>query len=105
PWFYVSALVWPVNLTFIYPHWEIDPAQWWQWLFPVATLGVLACLWLLRKRSRGPLAACLFFLGTLFPVLGFLNVYPFLYSYVADHFKYLASLGMIVLFAAGVALL
>jgi len=32
----------------------------------------------------------------LVPVLGFVNVYPFLFSYVADHFQYLASLGVIV---------
>ncbi len=30
------------------------------------------------------------------PVLGFLNVYPFVFSYVADHFQYLAMLGVIV---------
>ena len=47
----------------------------------------------------------LFFVGTLFPVLGFCNVYPFLYSFVADHFQYLASLGVITLASAGVALL
>ena len=45
----------------------------------------------------------LFFVGTLFPVLGFCNVYPFIYSYVADHFLYLACLGVITLASAGVA--
>jgi len=29
-------------------------------------------------------------------VLGFLNVYPFVYSWVADHFQYLATLGIII---------
>ena len=48
------------------------------------------------RRYRGPLAGFLIFFGTLFPVLGFLNVYPFRFSYVADHFQYLASLGIIV---------
>jgi protein O-mannosyl-transferase len=51
------------------------------------------------------LAGLLFFAGTLFPVLGFCNVYPFIFSYVADHFQYLASLGIITLAAAGAALL
>ena len=52
--------------------------------------------WLLRGRiGRGPLAALLFFGGTLLPAIGFLDVYPMRYSYVADHFQYLASLGPI----------
>ena len=38
--------------------------------------------------------------GTLVPVLGFVNVYPFVFSYVADHFQYLACLGVIVFFTA-----
>ena len=62
-------------------------------------------LWALRRRWRGPLAGLLFFVGTLFPVLGFFNVYPFMFSFVADHFQYLASLGIIALAAAGTALL
>ncbi len=103
-WFYLSKLVWPANLIFIYPRWEIDPAVWWQWLFPVATLGLLALLWSMRHRARGPLAGWLLFVGTLAPVLGFVNVFPFIYSFVADHFQYLASLGMIVLASAGIAL-
>lgn len=102
-WFYLAKLVWPANLVFVYPRWSIDPHVWWQWLFSVSVVAVTAALWAIRRRSRGPLAGWLFFVGTLFPVLGFLNVYPFLYSYVADHFQYLASLGPIVLVAAGVS--
>src|SRR5262249_52049555 len=89
---------------FIYPHWDIDPAIWWQWLFPLASLVLLAALWLVRRRWRGPLAGWLLFIGTLFPVLGFFNVYPFIFSFVADHFQYLASLGIIVLVAHAVAM-
>ena len=43
--------------------------------------------------GRGPLVAVLFFAGTLGPALGFINVYPMRYSFVADHFQYLASIG------------
>jgi tetratricopeptide (TPR) repeat protein len=102
-WFYIANLFWPANLIFIYPRWQIDPSQWWQWLYPAATLGTTLALWAIRRRSRAPLAGWLFFAGTLFPVLGFLNVYPFLYSYVADHFQYLASLGIIVPVSAAAA--
>jgi tetratricopeptide (TPR) repeat protein len=37
-------------------------------------------------------------------VLGFVNVYPFIFSFVADHFQYLASISIIALVAAGLTL-
>ncbi len=101
-WFYAGKLFWPAKLTFIYPHWDIDPHAVVQWLFPLAAAAIVALLWWLRARlGRGPLAAVLFFAVTLGPALGFFNVYPFRYSFVADHFQYLASVGLIVLAAAG----
>jgi Flp pilus assembly protein TadD len=103
-WFYLFKLVWPVPLIFVYPRWAISAAVWWQYLFPLAAVGLTAGLWALRRRGRGPLAALLFYLGTLFPVLGFLNVYPFRYSFVADHFQYLAGLGPLTLLGAGATL-
>ncbi len=103
-WFYFAKLVWPRNLAFIYPHWTIDSSVGWQYLFLLGVLAVAAALWLEARRQRGPLVAFLFFSGTLFPVLGFLNVYPFVYSYVADHFQYLASLGVVVPASSGLAL-
>ena len=96
-WFYLAKLAWPVNLMFVYPRWTINPGIWWQWLFPLGALALLAALWMLvARKGRGPLTAFLFFVGTLFPVLGFLNVYPFVFSFVADHFQYQASLGILV---------
>jgi len=103
-WFYAGRLVWPAHLTFIYPRWKIEPEVWWQWLFPVAAVGVVAGLWLARRRiGKGPLVAVLFFAGTLGPALGFVNVYPMRFSFVADHFQYLASVGLITLCAVGLA--
>jgi protein O-mannosyl-transferase len=104
-WFYLGKLFWPINLLFIYPRWQIDQTAAWQYLFPAFLLLTLGVLWWLRARWRGPLAGMLYFVGTLFPVLGFFNVYPFIFSFVADHFQYLASLGIITLASAGIALL
>jgi tetratricopeptide (TPR) repeat protein len=103
-WFYLGKLVWPVDLVFIYPRWHVSQTVWWQYLFPITALLVSAGLWLLSRRNRAPLAAWLFFGGTLFPALGFFNVYPFCYSFVADHFQYLAGVGPITLAAAGIAI-
>lgn len=100
-WFYLFSLTWPSNLTFIYPRWHVDSGAWWQYMYPVAALGLGMVLWMMRKQiGRGPFAAALFFAVTLAPALGFIDVYPMRYSFVADHFQYLASIGPIVLFAA-----
>ena len=101
-WFYLGKLLWPANLVFIYPRWNVSEWVWWQYLFPAAVFLLFTILWL--RRWRGALVGFLFFAGTLFPALGFLNVYPFRFSYVADHFQYLASIGPIALAAAGISL-
>ena len=97
-WFYAAKIVWPANLIFTYPRWNLASASWPQYLYPVAAIAVLIALGILarRTRHRAPLAAALLFIAALLPVLGFVNVYPFLFSYVADHFQYLASLAIIV---------
>ncbi|HYA79075.1 MAG TPA: tetratricopeptide repeat protein, partial [Candidatus Nitrosopolaris sp.] len=101
-WFYLGKLFWPVNLVFIYPRWHVSAAAWWQYLFPAAAAVLLGPLVWLQRQMRGPLAALLFFGITLFPALGFVNVYPFRFSFVADHFQYLACIGPIVLMAVGI---
>jgi tetratricopeptide (TPR) repeat protein len=100
-WFYPAKLVWPMNLCFIYPRWRLDSASLWQWLLPAAAIGTISVLWLLRNRiGRGPIAAAGFYLASLFPVLGFFNVFFFRYAFVCDHWAYLPSLGLIALGAA-----
>jgi Flp pilus assembly protein TadD len=100
-WFYLGSLVWPVNFVFVYPQWQLSGAVWWQYLFPLALVATLALLWRWRDRTRAPLAALLMYGVGLGPALGFVNVYPFRYSFVADHFQYTASVSMIAFLAAG----
>jgi len=57
-------------------------------------------LWRLRHRSRAPLAALLLYCVALGPALGFVNVYPFRFSYVADHFQYLATVAAMAFIGA-----
>ncbi len=104
PWFYAGKALLPVNLMFTYPRWKLDTSDAVQYCFPALLLVVAGGLIWWARRNRGPLAAFLFFVGTLFPALGFLNVYPFRYSYVADHFQYIALLGVIVPAAAGLTI-
>ncbi len=100
-WFYLGKLVWPFDLMFIYPRWEVSQGVWWQYLFPIGAVGLFGGLWWLRGRTRAPLAALLLFCGALFPAAGFINVYPFRFSFVADHFQYLATLPVITIGSAG----
>ena len=101
-WFYLGKVLWPHPLIFSYPRWSIDVHHWTSWIAPLGAALLPLGLWLARRRiGRGPLVATLFFGGTLLPALGFVNVYPMRYSFVADHFQYLASLGPIVLAVAG----
>jgi tetratricopeptide (TPR) repeat protein len=105
-WFYLFKLFWPAKLTFIYPRWQINAGAWSQYVFllGLALVLLLALNLALRKQMRGLLAAALIFLGLLFPALGFINVYPFVYSFVADHFQYLACAAPLTLFAVGITI-
>jgi tetratricopeptide (TPR) repeat protein len=94
-WFYAGKLAWPSGLTFIYPRWRIDPGDPAQYLFPAAAAAVFTAFWIIRRRAQAPLAAALLYAGTLFPALGFVNVFPFIYSFVADHFQYLAAAALL----------
>ncbi|HVM60483.1 MAG TPA: tetratricopeptide repeat protein [Verrucomicrobiae bacterium] len=101
--FYVGKLLWPANLCFVYPRWQLDVHSAWQWLYPGLAGGTVSALWLARRRiGRGPATAAFFFVGTLFPLLGFMNAYFMRYSFVCDHWVYLPSLGPIALAAAGI---
>jgi Flp pilus assembly protein TadD len=100
-WFYAGKLAWPRDLTFIYPRWTVDAGALWQYAFPVTALAAILILWAARSRlGRGPLVAVLCFAGTLVPALGFFDVYPMRFSFVADHFQYLASAALLVLAGA-----
>jgi tetratricopeptide (TPR) repeat protein len=100
PFFYAAKLLWPARLSFAYEHWTLDASDPGQWLWVAAAAAAVTAAWTLRERlGRAAPAAIGFFLVTLSPALGFFPVYTFRFSYVADHYQYLASLGLIALAA------
>jgi protein O-mannosyl-transferase len=102
-WFYVAKLAWPHPLIFIYPRWKIESSQLIAYLPLLAALGGLLAVWLNRaKWSRAVFFAATYYVVSLFPVLGFFSVYFFRYSFVSDHFQYLASIGPLALAGAGI---
>ncbi len=103
-WMYLSKLLWPFDLMFFYPQWEIDTSVALAWLWPLTAFGLPVLLFAKRKQwGSGVLIAFLIYGGVLFPVLGFLNVYPMKFSFIADHFQYHASLAMFALFGAALS--
>ena len=101
-WFYVGKLAWPADLIFIYPRWEIAATP--LALAPfAAVLAVVAALWWRREGALRPVFfAAIYFGALLFPVLGFFSIYFFRYSFVGDHFQYLASMGPLALAGAAI---
>ncbi|MBI9087152.1 MAG: tetratricopeptide repeat protein [Desulfobacterales bacterium] len=101
-WFYAAKLVWPHPLIFMYPRWTVDAGSVWQYLYPAGILAGATVLWCLRRRlGLGPFVALAAFAVGLFPALGFIDFYLMRFSFVADHFQYLASIAPIAVFGAG----
>lgn len=103
-WFYLGKLVWPAGLSFSYGRWEIDAARVSAYAGLGAAVTAVVFLWRMRARlGRGPIAAAVFFVATLSPMLGFVMLYTFRYAFVADHYQYVAMIGPIAAGVAGVA--
>ena len=81
----------------MYPRWEVDTNSIVSYLPGVLVLLSLGILAKLNTRwSRPALFGFAYFVVTLFPVLGFFNIYFQKYSFVADHWQYTSIVGPIV---------
>jgi Flp pilus assembly protein TadD len=102
-WFYLGKTLWPVHLMPIYPRWQIDPTQMLSYVPGLLLAAGFVVLWRCR-RSWG--RAWLFGLGyavlMFLPVLGFVNIYFFRFSLVANHWQYFSIIGPLALAAAGI---
>jgi tetratricopeptide (TPR) repeat protein len=105
-WFYLGKLVWPHPLIFIYPRWDVDQSKVVAYLPLMAAMAALIALWFVRAQlGRALFFAAAYYGISLFPVLGFFSVYFFRYSFVSDHFQYLASMGPLALAGTGITTL
>jgi protein O-mannosyl-transferase len=94
-WFYVGKVLLPLNLTPIYPRWDVDvsTAVWWLPLIGLAGAAVLTFRY--RQKLGNVSMWCIFnFLIPLMPAIGLLKFGYLRLSYVADHFLYLSMVGM-----------
>jgi tetratricopeptide (TPR) repeat protein len=104
PWFYLGKALLPVNLSVIYPKWQIDASQWAFYLPGVILIVMLTVFWWKRDNwGRALFFGVGYFTATLLPVMGFVDQAFYRYSLVADHWQYYSIVGIIALAVAGAA--
>jgi hypothetical protein len=84
---YAVKIFWPVNMALLYPH----PLNKLTFLMVVSLL-----VWQSRKRHPYAITGWLWFLGTLVPVIGLVQVGP---QGMADRYAYIPTIGIFVLLA------
>lgn len=103
-WFYAYKALLPINLSFVYPRWTLTTPSLGAYLPAVAIVLVLGSCWHFRRGwGAAPGVAFSYYLLNLFPVLGFITIYFMRFSFVADHWQYLALPGIIALVVGSTA--
>jgi tetratricopeptide (TPR) repeat protein len=94
---YILKLFWPVNLAAIYPYnWEIPVWQVWAACFFIAGISWLSIKW--YQSRPWFLVGWLWYLGTLFPVIGLVQVGT---QAMADRYTYIPLIGIYIIIAWG----
>lgn len=97
-WFYLYKAILPLKLSFVYPRWDIDDSSVISFLPLFLVIGTALVFWWYRRGwSRPFFVATGYFAVTLFPVMGFFNIYFMRYSLVADHYQYQSIIGIVAL--------
>ncbi|HEY3329697.1 MAG TPA: tetratricopeptide repeat protein [Capsulimonadaceae bacterium] len=101
-WFYIWKLICPANLAMIYPRWTIDTHNVLSFVPTLLVIVAAGVVFRVRKGvAGGAFAAVTYYLLTLLPVLGFVNMAFFKSSMVSDHLQYIPMIGMAALAGAG----
>ena len=96
---YLWKMIWPARLAPLYPH-PGDSLALWQVLVAASVLiAISAMVWRLRAH-RCLVVGWLWFLGTLVPVIGIVQVGE---AAMADRYAYIPLIGIFVMIAFGVA--
>jgi protein O-mannosyl-transferase len=95
---YVVKIFWPINMALIYPH-PLDKLTFFQvGLFAIFLIVVSLLVWQSRKQRPYAITGWLWFLGTLVPVIGLVQVGP---QGMADRYAYIPAIGIFVLLVWG----
>ena len=97
-WFYLDKALIPIDLSFVYPRWQIDPTHWLSYVPNVMLILLLLVLWCFRRSwGRGPFHALGYFVLAVAPAMGFVYFFFLKYSFVADHYQYFSIIAVIAL--------
>jgi tetratricopeptide (TPR) repeat protein len=96
---YLWKMVWPAHLAPLYPHPGDSLAAWKVTIASLVLLAISAAAWRFRTR-RYLLVGWLWFLGTLVPVIGLVQVGE---AAMADRYAYIPLIGIFMMIAFGVA--
>jgi len=92
---YLWKMIWPTRLAPLYPHpgSGLPP---WRWIFSTLILVSITALTIILRRHRYLLVGWLWFLGTMVPVIGLVQVGD---ASMADRYAYLPLIGVFVMIA------
>jgi protein O-mannosyl-transferase len=94
---YVRKMVWPADLAVFYPHFGMPPL--WQVLAcAVVLIAVTVCAWCLRKQAPYVMVGWFWYLGTLVPVIGLVQIGS---HALADRYTYIPLVGLFIALAWG----
>jgi len=117
-WWYLSKVLLPINLNTIYANsaffwWPLKDPALWMFFAGAAVLGLLGLMWAIKeiyptrnpRLGRTPFFVFAFFVGTIFPVMGFFTMSYMRLTLPADHFQYFSDIAVLAMVGAGLALL
>ena len=91
--FYLWKMVWPFDLSPIYPL-PVEKAPWWIAALSVLLLGsITGAAWIFRKRAPCAMAGWLWYVGMLAPVIGIVQIG---YASMADRYMYIPMVGILI---------
>ncbi len=93
---YLWKMVWPARLAMFYPHYVAPPT--WQWILSALVLISVTALVVIFRRKRYLPVGWFWFLGTLIPVIGLVQVGD---QAMADRYAYVPLIGIFVMIAWG----
>lgn len=97
---YIGKMLWPSNLVVLYPHPRQLLPEWQVWGAGILLFVICVLVLWFGRRHRYLITGWLWFLGTLVPVIGIIQVGL---QIIADRYTYIPMIGLALMFTWGLA--